>query len=89
MIQSNQKPSSAKHGWYALRRTLPPHTFEENLAELMDLASPMGLDEVMIIVDPEEFNHGHTPLAWLGLMITYPGFVRRVTHCRKQELSIH
>lgn len=31
----------------------------------MDLASPMGLDEVMIIVDPEEFNHGHTPLAWI------------------------
>jgi len=50
---------------YALRRTLPPHSFRGNLDELLDEAGPAGIDEVIVIVDPEELSHGHTPLEWI------------------------
>ena len=51
--------------WYALRRTLPPWSFEENLAELVAVLPRYQVDEVIVKVDTEEFNHGQPPLAWI------------------------
>lgn len=53
------------HSWYALRRTLPPWRFEENLAEMVRVLPRYRVDEVIIKVDVEEFSHGHVPLDWL------------------------
>ena len=44
--------------WYAVRRTMPPWSFEENLAELVSFGPQYGIDEVIIKVDTEEFSHG-------------------------------
>jgi hypothetical protein len=52
-------------GWFAMRRTLAPHAFRQNLDELVAAAKPVGIDEVIVIVDPEELNHGHTPVDWI------------------------
>ncbi|MCE5279786.1 MAG: hypothetical protein ABFD92_20555 [Planctomycetaceae bacterium] len=51
--------------WYALRRTLPPWRFEENLQELVECAPRYGIDEVIVVVDTEEFTHGQPPLGWI------------------------
>ncbi len=56
---------NSAHAWYALRRTLPPWRFEENLKELIRLLPEYGVDEVIVKVDTEEFSHGQPPLQWL------------------------
>ncbi|MEO5716818.1 MAG: hypothetical protein ABIT37_25285 [Luteolibacter sp.] len=45
--------------WYALRRTLPPWRFDELLAELIAVLPRYQVDEVIVMVDTEEFFHGH------------------------------
>lgn len=49
---------------YALRRTLPVWSFEENLAEL-DLLKKHHVSELIVKVDTEEFSHGQIPLDYL------------------------
>jgi len=51
-------PAKNVYAWYALRRTLPPWRFEENLAEMVAVLSRYRIDEVIIKVDVEEFSHG-------------------------------
>ncbi len=51
--------------WYALRRTLPMWSFEDNLAELVEKCPEYGIDEVIIKVDTEEFSHGIPTFEWL------------------------
>ena len=51
--------------WYALRRTLPPWSFAENLQELVEFLPRYGVDELIVKVDTEEFTHGQPPLAWV------------------------
>lgn len=58
-------PSRNVHAWYALRRTLPPWRFEENLAEMVRVLPRYRVDEVVIKVDVEEFSHGHVSLDWI------------------------
>ena len=48
---------------YALRRTMPLWSFEDNLAELDELVEE-GVQEVIVKVDVEEFSHGQIPLAY-------------------------
>ena len=71
MIKNSSKPPRA---WYALRRTLPPWSFEENLKELIEYLPRYGIDEVIIKVDTEEFSHGQPPLEWVQAY--QPGLVR-------------
>lgn len=51
--------------WYALRRTLPPWSWERNLEELLGFCRDSKIDEVIVKVDTEEFSHGQVPLQWL------------------------
>lgn len=51
--------------WLALRRTLPPWSWRENLAELLDFCREAQIDEVIVKVDTEEFSHGQVPMEWL------------------------
>ncbi|MCD4824824.1 MAG: hypothetical protein K8S55_09455 [Phycisphaerae bacterium] len=51
--------------WYALRRTLPPWSFDENLAELVELCPECGIDEVIVKVNTEEFSHGIPTIEWM------------------------
>lgn len=51
--------------WYALRRTLPTWSFQENLDELIQRLPQYQVDEVIIKVDTEEFTHGQPPLEWV------------------------
>ncbi len=53
------------HAWYALRRTLPTWSFEENLAELIQVLPRYRIDELIVKVDTEEFTHGQPPLQWI------------------------
>jgi len=53
------------HAWYALRRTLPPWRFEENLRELKKVLPRYQVDELIIKVDTEEFSHGQPRLPWV------------------------
>jgi len=57
--------AKTKTAWYALRRTLPTWSFEENLRELVACLPRYGVDEVIIKVDTEEFTHGQPPLDWV------------------------
>ena len=59
MSEGNRK------AWYALRRTMPPWSFDDNLAELIACLPRYGVDEVIVKVDAETFSHGHTPLQWV------------------------
>ena len=45
--------------WYALRRTLPPWRFDELLTEMVEQLPRYRVDEVIVMVDTEEFFHGH------------------------------
>jgi hypothetical protein len=56
---------SSTGGWYALRRTMPPWGFDVLLEELVETAPRYGLDELILIVDTEEFSHGYPSLEWL------------------------
>jgi hypothetical protein len=51
--------------WYALRRTLPLWSFEQNLKELVRCLPRYGVDELIVKVDTEEFTHGQPPYAWV------------------------
>ena len=51
--------------WYALRRTLPLWSFDDNLRELIACLPRYGVDEVIIKVDTEEFTHGQPPYDWI------------------------
>lgn len=63
MSRTREKKGSAV--WYALRRTLPPWRFEENLAEVVRELPRCGVDELIVKVDTEEFNHGQPPYEWV------------------------
>ena len=56
---------STTHAWYALRRTLPTWSFQENLEELVRVLPRYRVDEIIIKVDTEEFTHGQPPLDWV------------------------
>lgn len=56
---------SNKNVWYALRRTLPPFSFEENLEELIKCLPQYRVDEVIVKVDAEEFFHGQPQMEWV------------------------
>jgi hypothetical protein len=51
--------------WYALRRTLPPWRFRDNLRELVRQLPRYRVNEVIVKVDTEEFSHGQPPLEWI------------------------
>ncbi|MEI8246944.1 MAG: hypothetical protein WCI51_14020 [Lentisphaerota bacterium] len=53
------------HTWYALRRTLPAWSFEDNLRELVECLPRYQVDEIIVKVDTEEFSHGQPPLVWV------------------------
>ena len=56
---------TSPRAWYALRRTLPPWSFEENLKELTAQLPRYRVDELIVKVDTEEFTHGQPPLRWV------------------------
>jgi len=60
MNNKRKEPRSA--AWYALRRTLPPWSFEANLAEVEKQLPRYRVDELIVKVDVEEFSHGQVPL---------------------------
>jgi len=64
-MPSAKKTRSLTHAWYALRRTLPPWRFEENLKELVRYLPRYGVNEVIVKVDTEEFSHGQPPVKWV------------------------
>jgi len=51
--------------WYALRRTLPLWSFEENIKELIEFLPKYKVDELIVKIDSEEFTHGQPPLEWV------------------------
>jgi len=53
------------YAWYALRRTLPPWSFDENLQELIQYLPRYGVDELIVKIDTEEFTHGQPPYDWV------------------------
>jgi hypothetical protein len=53
------KDSLKSSAWYALRRPLPPWRFDELLAEMVAHLPRYRVDEVIVMVDVEEFFHGH------------------------------
>lgn len=55
----------ANKAWYALRRTLPPWSWENNLRELVEDCPRYGIDEVIVKVDTEEFSHHILSVEWL------------------------
>ena len=55
----------ASRAWYALRRTLPVWSFEENLKELVEKLPEYRVDELIVKVDTEEFSHGQPVLSWI------------------------
>jgi hypothetical protein len=66
--------------WYALRRTLPVWSWEENLKELVGYCSRNSVDEVILKVDTEEFSHGIPSVEWLDNYLP-------ILHKTKEELS--
>lgn len=59
------KEDEKTRAWYALRRTLPPWSFAENLRELVRCLPRYGVDEIIVKVDTEEFTHGQPQLKWI------------------------
>ena len=51
--------------WYALRRTVPPWSAEDGLIELIGFCRLSRIDEVIVMVDTEEFSHGLPPMDWI------------------------
>jgi hypothetical protein len=70
-VNDSFKPVSRPAAWYALRRTLPLWSFEENLRELIDYLPRYGVDELIVKVDTEEFSHGQVPLKWLEAYVPH------------------
>lgn len=61
----NKDMPESPAAWYALRRTLPPWRFDELLDEMIRDLPGQGVDEVILIVDTEEFSHGFPSLDWI------------------------
>jgi hypothetical protein len=59
--QDRSRPTA----WYALRRTLPPWSFDQNLQELIQWLPNYKVNEIILKIDTEEFNHGQPPLEWV------------------------
>ncbi|MFZ4780224.1 MAG: hypothetical protein ACOYM3_33125, partial [Terrimicrobiaceae bacterium] len=51
--------------WMALRRTMPPWSWEKNLEELVAFCHASRIDEVIVKVDAEDFSHGQLSVPWL------------------------
>ncbi len=51
--------------WYALRRTLPLHSWKANLEELLECCPKYGIDEVILKVDTECLSHNLPTVEWL------------------------
>ncbi len=56
---SNPRTSGSSRAWYALRRPLPPWRFDELLAEMAAHLPRYRVDEVIVMLDTEEFFHNH------------------------------
>jgi hypothetical protein len=52
--------------WYALRRTLPPWRWRENLDELKAACRQYELDEVIVKIDTGTFTHYQPSFEWLN-----------------------
>ena len=63
-MHSTPKKIRRDHAWYALRRTLPVWSFEENLKELVEYLPRCGVNEIWVKIDTEDFSHGQVPLEW-------------------------
>jgi len=50
---------SVSSAWYALRRPMPGWRFDELLAEMVEWLPRYHVDEVIVMVDVEEFFHNH------------------------------
>ncbi len=57
--------ANQSYAWYALRRSLPLFRFDELLEELVDCLPRYGVDEIIVIIDAEEFFHGHPRPEWI------------------------
>jgi len=55
-----------RSAWYAVRRTLPLWSFEENLKELVEFLPKYKVDELIVKIDSEEFTHGQADLEWVA-----------------------
>ncbi len=64
-MKTQRKPVSPDAAWYALRRTLPPWRFKQNLRELERVLPRYRVNEVIVKVDTEEFSHGQPPVEWV------------------------
>lgn len=64
MTKTSKRPGPVC-AWYALRRTLPTWSFDDNLRELEEHLPRYGVDELIVKVDTEEFTHGQPPLRWV------------------------
>ena len=56
---------TAGGAWYALRRTLVPWDFDNQLEDLIKNAKEFKIDEVILVIDTEEFSHGHPSIQWV------------------------
>ena len=50
---------------YALRRTLPPWSLKWRLKMLESVIGSWRLDEIVLNIDAEEFNHAQLSMEWL------------------------
>ena len=53
------------YAWYALRRSVPTFRFNELLKELVEYLPRYNVDEIIVIVDAEEFFHGQPHIEWM------------------------
>ena len=51
--------------WYALRRTIVPWRFDQLAKELLETLPEIGVDELIVKIDVEEFTHGQPNLQWV------------------------
>jgi len=51
--------------WYALRRTIVPWDFKRQLDDLIEYSNRFHIDEVIVVIDTEEFSHGHPSVEWV------------------------
>ena len=51
--------------WYALRRTIVPWRFDRLTKELLETLPKIGIDELIVKIDVEEFTHGQPNLQWV------------------------
>ncbi|MBN2640971.1 MAG: hypothetical protein JXR78_04920 [Victivallales bacterium] len=66
--------------WYALRKTLPPWRWQENLDELLEICVRDAIDEVVLKIDTGTFTHYYPDFDWL---LEYQKILFKV----KEELS--